>query len=286
MNPTELLPIQAWVLKHVNANHPTSGGLFLDKKEAERDFDTISPAFRKAEYEIVEVVIAPAASEAKQPWRITLCGSTKFKKEFEAINRQLTLEGNVVYTVAFFGHADSVPLTNEQKETLDAVHLKKIDNSDAVFVVDVDGYIGESTRNEINYAELQGKTVKYLSRFPDLKMLCDSVTLSLSHPTPPASKPSEQPVADALKEERIWKLIIQEFKSGLKDEQELLNEIEKYARHASARAVEDERQRLLRLVDEEVHRLESIYTDGSAIPKVKSLLKVRQWLTGDVGEKK
>jgi len=106
--------------------------------------------------------------------KITLCGSTKFKREFEAINKQLTLEGNIVYSVAFFGHADNIPLTAEQKTLLDLVHYKKIDNSDGILVIDVDGYIGESTSNEIAYATSTGKFVKYLSSFPDLKMLCDA----------------------------------------------------------------------------------------------------------------
>ena len=111
--------------------------------------------------------------------RITLCGSTKFKTEFEAINKQLTLEGNIVYSVSFFGHADKVPLTVEQKELLDKVHKLKIDNSDGIFVIDVDGYIGESTRSEIYHSEQSGKFVKYLSDFPDLVAMCDSLTLKL-----------------------------------------------------------------------------------------------------------
>lgn len=112
--------------------------------------------------------------------RITLCGSTKFKREFEVINKQLTLEGNVVYSVAFFGHADNIPLTDEQKNKLDEIHFAKIDNSDGIFVIDVDGYIGESTRREIGYAELQGKFVKYLSSFPDLMTICDYATMGAS----------------------------------------------------------------------------------------------------------
>lgn len=110
--------------------------------------------------------------------RITLCGSTRFKREYEALNKQLTLEGYIVYSVAIFEHADNQQLTDEQKKLLDKVHRAKIDNSDAILVIDVDGYIGESTRNEIEYAEKKGKTVKYLSRFPDLITLCDSVTMS------------------------------------------------------------------------------------------------------------
>lgn len=112
--------------------------------------------------------------------RITLCGSTKFKKAFEVINKQLSLEGNVVYTVAFFGHADNIPLTTEQKELLDEVHKLKIDNSDGIFVLDVDNYIGDSTNSEIKHAEMYGKFVKYLSEFPDLMMLVDSETLNFN----------------------------------------------------------------------------------------------------------
>jgi hypothetical protein len=113
--------------------------------------------------------------------RITLCGSTKFKREFDALNRKLTLEGNVVYSVAFFGGSDQTELSPEQKKNLDAVHLKKIDNSDGIFVINVDGYIGESTAREISYAESTGKFVKYLSDFPDLVFMCDSMTMFIDN---------------------------------------------------------------------------------------------------------
>lgn len=113
--------------------------------------------------------------------RITLCGSTKFKREFEAINKQLSLEGNVVYSVAFFAHYDKIELSEAQKTLLDLIHYRKIDNSDGVFVINVDGYIGQSTANEIAYAESTGKFVKYLSDFPDLITMCDSITMSLDN---------------------------------------------------------------------------------------------------------
>lgn len=120
--------------------------------------------------------------------RITLCGSTKFKKEFEVLNKQLTLEGDVVHTVAIFGHSDDIDLTHEQKEVLDGVHRAKIDNSDAILVINVDGYIGESTRKEIVYAQNTGKIVKYLSDFPDLTCLCDSATMNLDNLESKSSK--------------------------------------------------------------------------------------------------
>lgn len=95
--------------------------------------------------------------------RITLCGSTRFMKEFHEMNVLLTLKGHVVYSVATSVKGDFQP-TPEQKELLDLVHLKKIDNSDAIFVIDKDEYIGDSTRKEIAWAELSKKLIFYLSK--------------------------------------------------------------------------------------------------------------------------
>ena len=95
---------------------------------------------------------------------ITLCGSTKFQKAFEEWNARLTLQGHVVLSVGVFGHSAKIPPTELQKQLLDKVHLAKIDLSDEIFVLDVDGYIGPSTRNEINYATNQDKKVRYLSQ--------------------------------------------------------------------------------------------------------------------------
>ena len=100
--------------------------------------------------------------------KITLCGSTKFKKAFNEWNARLTLEGNVVYSVGLFGHQMKIFPSLENKELLDRVHFKKIENSDEIFVLDVSGYIGESTRNEIEYATSIKKNVRYLSKeYPD-----------------------------------------------------------------------------------------------------------------------
>ena len=97
--------------------------------------------------------------------RITLCGSTKYKYEFEQINQILTMLGGVVYSVGFYGHADGIEFTKEQKELLDTVHKLKIDNSDAIFVINVDDYIGHSTQSEISYAKALNKQIYYLTDF-------------------------------------------------------------------------------------------------------------------------
>lgn len=98
---------------------------------------------------------------------ITLCGSTKFKSQFETWNSRLTLEGNVVISVGVFGHGYH-PYHREKyldpmKPMLDRLHLQKIDMADEVFVIDPGFYVGESTRREIEYARATGKPVRFLS---------------------------------------------------------------------------------------------------------------------------
>ncbi len=101
---------------------------------------------------------------------ITLCGSTKFKDEFIKAQKDLTLKGNIVISVGLFGHSgddevwenmDEGTLT-KTKEMLDDMHKRKIDLADEIFVINVGGYIGESTKSEIEYAKSTGKKVNYL----------------------------------------------------------------------------------------------------------------------------
>ena len=101
---------------------------------------------------------------------ITLCGSTRFKDEFMEAQKRLTLEGNIVISVGLFGHAgdaevwenmDEGTLT-KTKEMLDDMHKRKIDMADEIYVINVGGYIGTSTRSEIEYATRTGKAVRYL----------------------------------------------------------------------------------------------------------------------------
>lgn len=94
---------------------------------------------------------------------ITLCGSTKFKEQYLEAQKRLTLEGNIVISVGLFGHSgDDEVWTEGTKAMLDDMHRRKIDMADEIFVVNVGGYIGESTRAEIQYAIENGKCVRYL----------------------------------------------------------------------------------------------------------------------------
>ena len=101
---------------------------------------------------------------------ITLCGSTKFKKEFLKVQKELTLQGNIVISVGLFGHyGDNEVWENMNEDTvtktklmLDDMHKRKIDLCDEIFVINVGKYIGESTKSEIEYAIKTGKKVNYL----------------------------------------------------------------------------------------------------------------------------
>ncbi|MDY6306203.1 MAG: hypothetical protein SPL49_03440 [Oribacterium sp.] len=101
---------------------------------------------------------------------ITLCGSTRFKDQFMEAQKRLTLEGNIVISVGLFGHAGdeevwegmSEDTLTKTKIMLDDMHKRKIDMADEIYVVNVGGYIGSSTRSEIEYAKSHGKAVHYL----------------------------------------------------------------------------------------------------------------------------
>ncbi|MGO4678546.1 hypothetical protein [Microbacterium sp. 2MCAF23] len=92
-----------------------------------------------------------------RPEIVCICGSLRFAEEMRAANRELTFAGAIVLAP---GEAGEV-ITIEQKALLDALHLRKIDLADRVLVVNPGGYIGESTRREIDYARTAGKSVSF-----------------------------------------------------------------------------------------------------------------------------
>ena len=86
------------------------------------------------------------------------------------VQKRLTLEGNIIISVGLFGHSGDSEVwdgmdegtRSKTKEMLDDMHKRKIDMADEIFVINVGGYIGESTRSEIDYAIMNGKKVRYL----------------------------------------------------------------------------------------------------------------------------
>lgn len=101
---------------------------------------------------------------------VTLCGSTKFKDAFVRMQKELTLKGYIVIAPSLFGHSDDKEIFENMDNTsfiktknmLAEMCKSKIDMSDEIFIINVDGYIGDSTKIEIEYAISKNKKVNYL----------------------------------------------------------------------------------------------------------------------------
>ena len=157
-----------------------------DNRNISKDSRIIGPVKESDIIGKVDLVLFPFSKFGKVKWGnimignykiVTLCGSTKFKKEFLEVQKKLTLLGYIVISVGLFGHSgdnevwenmDEGTLT-KTKSMLDDMHKRKIDLSDMIYVINVGGYIGESTRSEIEYAKSTGKEVHYLENVNTLK---------------------------------------------------------------------------------------------------------------------
>ena len=101
-----------------------------------------------------------------KPTIVCLCGSTRFMDTFHEVGWQKTLDGEIVLSVGVskhlpFAHGAEF-IGQDVADALDELHKRKIDLADYVMVLNIGGYIGDSTRSEIEYAEAQGKRVDYL----------------------------------------------------------------------------------------------------------------------------
>ena len=114
---------------------------------------------RKANYKILD---EEEYQKDKKYNIITLCGSIKFKDEFLKVQEKLVLEKNIVFTPNFFSNISKEEISLETKKMLDKMHKQKIDMSDEIYVINQEGYIGESTKLEIEYAKSKGKKITYL----------------------------------------------------------------------------------------------------------------------------
>jgi hypothetical protein len=125
------------------------------------------------------------------PEVVTLCGSSAFRKQHEEVQARLTLEGKIVIPMGLYGHEVGMDMEGSVKKMLDELHLRKIDYSHSIFVVNprtltcvkckkrctitdwdnsiccaadtvIRPYVGHSTMNEIRYAQSVGKKVYWL----------------------------------------------------------------------------------------------------------------------------
>ncbi len=98
---------------------------------------------------------------------ITVCGSLRFQKEIMMISEKMELQGNCVIAPIYPTNPDKDAYTEEEANILDEMHKEKIKISDAILVVNVDGYIGSSTKSEIEFAQKLNKEVIYYTDIID-----------------------------------------------------------------------------------------------------------------------
>lgn len=103
---------------------------------------------------------------------ITICGSLKFEADIKYWAEKLTLDGNCVLSIIYPINCDLAAYDLEQREHFAKAHRKRIDLSDAVFVVNRNGYIGSSTQNEVEYAKAQGKEIIFLESYQNQSWCC------------------------------------------------------------------------------------------------------------------
>lgn len=108
--------------------------------------------------------------EPTAPTIVCLCGSTRYPDAFREANLQETLAGRIVVTIGCNMRTDPEFVGRSESELaliktrLDELHKRKIDLADEVLVLNVGGYIGDSTRSEIVYAEAHGKPIRWLEQ--------------------------------------------------------------------------------------------------------------------------
>jgi hypothetical protein len=105
----------------------------------------------------------------ERPTIVCLCGSTRFWREFQAAGLRETMAGRIVLSIGAASGTDDEHFGNLPraeydaiKTMLDELHMRKIDLADEVLILNLDGYIGESTARELAYAQSLGKRVRYL----------------------------------------------------------------------------------------------------------------------------
>jgi hypothetical protein len=145
----------------------------VKKAKAFRETPIVDDDFLDMKYAFdLELMMAEQRLSVPMPTVVTLCGSTRFWRTFQDQSLRLTMEGKIVLSIGAARCADDDDKTfggfvpesefNAAKQRLDELHCRKIDMSDEILVLNVGGYIGESTRREIEHAKRCGVPIRYL----------------------------------------------------------------------------------------------------------------------------
>lgn len=94
---------------------------------------------------------------------ITVCGSLKYQNEIMKITEEMALQGNCMLSIIYPTKADISSYTKKEIQLLGQMHKERIKLSDAILVVDIDNYVGNATKSEIEYAKSLNKEIIYYS---------------------------------------------------------------------------------------------------------------------------
>lgn len=122
----------------------------------------------------MERTFNPTGNATVKPTVVCLCGSTRFSEAFHEANLRETLAGRIVLSIGCDFKSDhdlqlAGQLTEEDKKRLDELHLRKIDLADEVLILNVGGYIGQSTLNELMYAKEHNKRIRFLENYEPIE---------------------------------------------------------------------------------------------------------------------
>lgn len=113
--------------------------------------------------EMQECEVVMTGWTVNRPKIVCLCGSTKFKTDFERANKEETLAGNIVLSVGMFGHEIGLDMAGAEKRAIDRLHFRKIELADEIIIIHPD-YMGLSTCDEYHYALALGKPVRFQTK--------------------------------------------------------------------------------------------------------------------------
>ncbi len=122
-------------------------------------------------------------SMTTKPTIVCLCGSARFMEQFQKSNLEETMAGRIVLSIGAGSRSDDAAVLGEQKISHDELHKRKIDLCDEILVLNCFGYIGKSTRSEIDYAKKMQKRIRYLEPLKSVwemaRDLCDAIETRL-----------------------------------------------------------------------------------------------------------
>lgn len=122
-----------------------------------------------------------------RPIIVCLCGSTRFSQAFRDANLRETLAGKIVLSIGCDMRSDDdvfAAMSDDEraatKSKLDALHLRKVELADEVLILNVGGYVGDSTRRELAHARMLGKRVAFLEPLPPIAISVDAIVIDKS----------------------------------------------------------------------------------------------------------